>query len=134
MLLIVIRILYAVVCAGAVAAFVSSTDADPPQSIRNYPFISFVLLLALLIAACTHHAGVLKRYDDSKPIAGSEQFDPAAKVSWTLKLDYSAPGSTVRGTIAAVVSAAAPVSTRRRDSSLVVTIFLPAGLLFVAKG
>ena len=51
MLLIVIRILYAVICAGAVAAFVSSTDADPPASVRNYPFIAFVLLLAMTQSA-----------------------------------------------------------------------------------
>ena len=42
MLLISIRVLYAFVCAGAIATFVSS---NPPSPIDQYPLIAFVLLM-----------------------------------------------------------------------------------------
>ena len=45
MLLIIIRVLYAFVCAGAVASLVQSPDAPPP--ILDHPFPSFVLLMLL---------------------------------------------------------------------------------------
>ncbi len=47
MLLLVIRIIYAVTCAGAIAAYVSSNEANPPSVIRNAPLISFFLLMAI---------------------------------------------------------------------------------------
>lgn len=47
MLLIIIRILFAVACAGAIAAFVSSTDPQPPAVIGNRPFLSFTVLLLI---------------------------------------------------------------------------------------
>ena len=47
MLLIVIRILFAVICGGAIAAFVSSQDSPPPPLISAHPLLSFVLLLLL---------------------------------------------------------------------------------------
>lgn len=42
MLLISIRVLYAFVCAGAIATYVSS---NPPSPVDQYPLISFVLLM-----------------------------------------------------------------------------------------
>ncbi len=47
MLLLVIRIVYAVICAGAVAAYVSSPDANPPAIIRNSPLVAFFALLLI---------------------------------------------------------------------------------------
>lgn len=44
MLLISIRVLYAFVCAGAIATFVSS---NPPSPVDQYPLIAFVLLMIL---------------------------------------------------------------------------------------
>jgi uncharacterized protein YacL len=45
MLLIAIRILYFLVCSGAIAAFVSSESPPPPQLIEQHRFVSFVALL-----------------------------------------------------------------------------------------
>jgi hypothetical protein len=54
----------------------------------------------------------------------------AGTISLTFSVGRQSPTPRLeRGKIAADVSAAAPVRTRRRDSNLVVTIFLPAGLL-----
>lgn len=47
MLLIIIRILFAVVCAGAIAAFVSSQSPEPPPLVNAHPFVSFVVLMVL---------------------------------------------------------------------------------------
>lgn len=47
MLLIVIRVLFAVVSAGAIAAFVASDNPPPPPLLSEYPFVSFVGLLLL---------------------------------------------------------------------------------------
>ncbi|MCA9015992.1 MAG: PIN/TRAM domain-containing protein [Planctomycetaceae bacterium] len=44
MLLISIRVLYAFVCAGAIATYVSS---NPPSPVDQYPLIAFVLLMIL---------------------------------------------------------------------------------------
>ncbi len=47
MLLIIIRIVYAVVCAGAIAAYVSTGSPEPRVLIEKYPFPSFIVLLLL---------------------------------------------------------------------------------------
>ncbi|MGC1275759.1 MAG: PIN domain-containing protein [Planctomycetaceae bacterium] len=51
MLLIILRAVYALVCAGAIATFVSNAAPDleiaQPKFVRDYPFITFVLLLTL---------------------------------------------------------------------------------------
>ncbi|MBA3313384.1 MAG: PIN/TRAM domain-containing protein [Planctomycetaceae bacterium] len=51
MLLIIIRAVYAFVCAGAIATYVSpgarDYGIDQPQIVRDYPFLSFTVLLAL---------------------------------------------------------------------------------------
>lgn len=47
MLLIVIRVLYAVACAGAIAAFVASPDPTTPSIIGAKPFLSFTVMLLL---------------------------------------------------------------------------------------
>ena len=51
MLLIILRAVYALVCAGAIATFVSQAapeyGIDQPRFVRDNPFIAFVLLLAL---------------------------------------------------------------------------------------
>ena len=47
MLLIIIRIVFAVVCAGAIAAFVSSNDPSFPAVFEAHRFLSFVVLLLL---------------------------------------------------------------------------------------
>lgn len=47
MLLNVIRAVFAVVCAGAIAAFVASDSPPPPPILNKYPFVSFVGLLLL---------------------------------------------------------------------------------------
>jgi uncharacterized protein YacL len=44
MLLIIIRLIYAVVCAGAIAAFVSTQNPQPAALIEPHPFIAFVVL------------------------------------------------------------------------------------------
>ncbi|QDV30028.1 putative PIN and TRAM-domain containing protein precursor [Planctopirus ephydatiae] len=44
MLLIIIRILYAVICAGAIASFVAPSS-NPPAFIGDYPFVWFVGLM-----------------------------------------------------------------------------------------
>lgn len=45
MLLLVIRILFAVISAGAIAAFVSSESPSPPAFVANHPFMAFVVLM-----------------------------------------------------------------------------------------
>lgn len=47
MLLIIIRILFAVICAGAIAAFVSSEQPAPPPLIDAHRFLSFFVLMLL---------------------------------------------------------------------------------------
>lgn len=47
MLLLIIRILFAVVSAGAIAAFVSSEQPPPPQLVAAHPFVAFVVLMLL---------------------------------------------------------------------------------------
>ena len=47
MLLIIIRVLFAVICAGAIAAFVSSENPPPPALFEAHRFLSFVVLLLL---------------------------------------------------------------------------------------
>ena len=51
MLLIIIRAVYALVCAGAIATYVSpgarDFGIDQPQIVSEYPFLSFIILLAL---------------------------------------------------------------------------------------
>ncbi|HEX6984056.1 MAG TPA: PIN domain-containing protein, partial [Planctomycetaceae bacterium] len=51
MLLIILRAVYALVCAGAIATYVSQSapefGIDQPRIVRDYPFLSFVVLLAL---------------------------------------------------------------------------------------
>ena len=50
MLLIVLRILYVFVCAGAVATYVSPGSAEQglvPPIVQNHPFLSFVVILAV---------------------------------------------------------------------------------------
>jgi len=47
MLLIIIRVVFAVVCAGAIAAFVSSENPAPPAIVDEHRFLSFVVLLLL---------------------------------------------------------------------------------------
>jgi uncharacterized protein YacL len=51
MLLIILRAVYALVCAGAIATFVAPGAKDlgvaQPPIVRDYPFLSFVLLMAL---------------------------------------------------------------------------------------
>ncbi|MBL8748701.1 MAG: hypothetical protein JNK78_06045 [Planctomycetes bacterium] len=66
---------------------------------------SVALLLACALASCTHHAGVLKRYDDKKPVAGTEQFVPGAATTWTFTFDPKAQGGLVRGSVAAATEA-----------------------------
>src|ERR1700754_4265807 len=69
-----------------------------------------------------------------RPITSVEPPAAAGTISLTVSVGRQSPAPRLeRGMIAAVVSAAAPVSTRRRDSNLVVTIFLPAGLLLWAE-
>ncbi len=55
MLLIVIRAVYALVCAGAIATYVSpaaaSFDIHQPRFVQDHPLLSFVLLLAATQAA-----------------------------------------------------------------------------------
>src|SRR6478609_354169 len=66
----------------------------------------------------------------NRPITSVEPPAAAGTISLTVSVGRQSPAPRLeRGTIAADVNAAAPASTRRRDSSLVVTIFLPAGLL-----
>ncbi len=45
MLLIIIRIVYAAVCAGAIAAYVSTGDPQPQALLSPHPFRAFVVLL-----------------------------------------------------------------------------------------
>ncbi|HVW02015.1 MAG TPA: PIN domain-containing protein [Planctomycetaceae bacterium] len=45
MLLIIVRILYAFVCAGAFATYVSS--GNPPQIVEKYPFLAFLVLMLI---------------------------------------------------------------------------------------
>ena len=45
MLLIIIRVVYAVVCAGAIAAYVSTENPQPQVLLGRHPFASFVILL-----------------------------------------------------------------------------------------
>ena len=45
MLLIIIRVVYAVVCAGAIAAYVSTEHPEPRILLEPHPFLSFVILL-----------------------------------------------------------------------------------------
>jgi uncharacterized protein YacL len=47
MLLIIIRVLFAVICAGAIAAFVSSENPAPPPLFESHRFLSFIVLLLL---------------------------------------------------------------------------------------
>jgi uncharacterized protein YacL len=47
MLLIIIRLVYAVVCAGAIAAYVSTQNPQPAVLIEPHPFIAFVVLFLL---------------------------------------------------------------------------------------
>jgi len=47
MLLIIIRVLFAVICAGAIAAFVSSNDPSIPRLIDDHRFVSFIVLMVL---------------------------------------------------------------------------------------
>ncbi|MGQ0636134.1 MAG: PIN/TRAM domain-containing protein [Planctomycetaceae bacterium] len=47
MLLLVIRILFAVVSAGAIAAFVSAESPPPPMIVQEHRFFSFLVLLAI---------------------------------------------------------------------------------------
>jgi uncharacterized protein YacL len=47
MMLFLIRVAYFLVCAGSIAAFVSSAEAPPPAVIRDAPVLSFFLLLLL---------------------------------------------------------------------------------------
>src|SRR5437762_14381083 len=69
-----------------------------------------------------------------RPITSVEPPAAAGTISLTVSVGRQSPAPRLeRGTIAAVVNAAAPVNTRRRDSNRVVTIFLPAGLLFCAR-
>jgi uncharacterized protein YacL len=45
MLLLIIRILFAVISAGAIAAFVSTESPAPPALVANHPFLAFVVLM-----------------------------------------------------------------------------------------
>ncbi|MSR56579.1 MAG: PIN/TRAM domain-containing protein [Planctomycetaceae bacterium] len=47
MLLLIIRVVFAVVSAGAIAAFVSSENPAPPALVGAHPFASFVVLMLL---------------------------------------------------------------------------------------
>src|SRR5215510_1512660 len=47
MLLLVIRVLFAVSSAGAIAALVSSDSPAPPPLIAAHPFVSFVVLMLI---------------------------------------------------------------------------------------
>ena len=70
-----------------------------------------------------------------RPITSVEPPAAAGTISLTVSVGRQSPAPRLdRGRIAAADSAAAPVSTRRRDSNLVVTIFLPAGLLLWPEG
>src|SRR5262245_20060846 len=70
-----------------------------------------------------------------RPITSVEPPAAAGTISLTVSVGRQSPAPRLeRGTIAAVVSAAAPVSTLRRDSNRVVTIFLPTGLLLMQRG
>jgi len=51
MLLNIIRIVFVVVSAGAIAAFVSSEDSPPPPIIGSHPFLAFVGLMLFTQAA-----------------------------------------------------------------------------------
>src|SRR5690349_9217926 len=69
-----------------------------------------------------------------RPITSVEPPAAAGTISLTVSVGRQSPAPRLeRGAIAAVVNTAAPVSTRRRDSNRVVTIFLPAGLLLWAR-
>src|SRR5262245_4198978 len=69
-----------------------------------------------------------------RPITSVEPPAAAGTISLTVSVGRQSPAPRLeRGTIAADVSAAAPARIRRRDSSLVVTIFLPVGLLLCAR-
>ena len=61
MLLILLRAVYALVCAGAIATFVSSAAAEvginPPRVVRDHPFLWFVILLALTQSVTVLHYG-----------------------------------------------------------------------------
>src|SRR5579872_6349271 len=47
MLLIIIRIIYAVVCSGAIAAYVSTENPEPRALLEAHRFLSFVILFLL---------------------------------------------------------------------------------------
>src|SRR5262245_56627976 len=69
-----------------------------------------------------------------RPITSVEPPAAAGTISLTVSVGRQSPAPRLeRGTIAAVVSAAAPVNTLRRDSNRVFTIFLPTGLLIYSR-
>lgn len=45
MLLIIVRLLYAFVCAGAFAAFVNARGYEPPEIVQEHPLFAFVVLM-----------------------------------------------------------------------------------------
>ncbi len=50
MLLFIVRILYVIVCVGAVVTFVASPDTSAPQIVRNNPVLSALLMLVLVFS------------------------------------------------------------------------------------
>jgi uncharacterized protein YacL len=50
MLLLIIRVLYLLICAGAIAAYTLPQDTRAPSVVREYPVIAFCLLMLLAIS------------------------------------------------------------------------------------
>lgn len=50
MLLLIIRVIYLLICAGAIAAYTLPQDTRAPAVVREYPVISFCLLMLLAMA------------------------------------------------------------------------------------
>lgn len=50
MLLLIIRVIYLLICAGAIAAYTLPQDTQAPQIVREYPVISFCLLMLLAMS------------------------------------------------------------------------------------
>lgn len=50
MLLLIIRVIYLLICAGAIAAYTLPQDSQAPSFVREYPVISFCVLMLLAMA------------------------------------------------------------------------------------
>ena len=50
MLLLIIRVIYLVICAGAIASYTLPQDTHAPRIVREYPVISFCLLMLLAMS------------------------------------------------------------------------------------